>query len=98
MATIGFPVMFYLLFGLSFGNRAGGPKASEYLLAGYAIFGMITAALFAFGAGVATERASGWLLLKQAAPLPTWRLPHRQGADLHALRPRHPRAARRSLA
>lgn len=70
LATIGFPVMFYLLFGLSFGNRGGGPKASEYLLAGYAVFGMITAALFAFGAGVATERASGWLLLKLAAPLP----------------------------
>jgi ABC-2 type transport system permease protein len=72
MATIGFPVMFYLLFGLSFGNRGGGLKASEYLLAGYAVFGMITAALFAFGAGVANERASGWLLLKQAAPLPAW--------------------------
>jgi ABC-2 type transport system permease protein len=72
MATIGFPVMFYLLFGLSFGNRGDGPKASEYLLAGYAIFGMITAALFAFGAGIANERASGWLLLKQAAPLPAW--------------------------
>ena len=72
MATIGFPVMFYLLFGLSFGNRGGGLKASEYLLAGYAVFGMITAALFAFGAGIANERASGWLLLKQAAPLPAW--------------------------
>ena len=71
MSTIGFPVMFYLLFGLSFGNRDGAIKASEYLLAGYAIFGMITAALFAFGAGVANERASGWLLLKLAAPLPS---------------------------
>ncbi len=40
MATIGFPVMFYLLFGLSFGNRGGGLKASEYLLAGYAVFGV----------------------------------------------------------
>ncbi len=71
MSTIGFPVMFYLLFGLSFGNRDGAIKASEYLLAGYAVFGMITAALFAFGAGVASERASGWLLLKLAAPLPS---------------------------
>ena len=71
MGTIGFPVMFYLLFGLSFGNRDGALKASEYLLAGYAIFGMITAALFAFGAGIASERASGWLLLKLAAPLPS---------------------------
>ena len=72
IATVGFPVMFYLLFGLSFGNSGSGPKASEYLLAGYAVFGVVTAALFALGAGVSTERASGWMLLKQAAPLPPW--------------------------
>lgn len=69
MGTVGFPVMFYLLFGLSFGS-GGRVKASEYLLVGYAIFGVVTAALFAFGAGVSTERASGWMRLKQAAPLP----------------------------
>jgi ABC-2 type transport system permease protein len=71
LGVIGFPVMFYLLFGLSLGRGAGGPKASEYLLASYAVFGCVTAALFAFGVGVSTERASGWMLLKRAAPLPT---------------------------
>jgi ABC-2 type transport system permease protein len=35
------------------------------------VFGGVTAALFAFGVGVSTERASGWMLLKRAAPLPT---------------------------
>jgi ABC-2 type transport system permease protein len=63
------PVMFYLLFGSSFGNRGpsgGGP----YLLASYAVFGVVTAALFAFGAGVALERAQGWLLLKRTTPMP----------------------------
>jgi ABC-2 type transport system permease protein len=70
LGTVGFPVLFYLLFGLSLRNSSGGPKASEYLLASYAVFGVVTAALFAFGVGVATERASGWMLLKQAAPLP----------------------------
>ncbi|HEY8551203.1 MAG TPA: ABC transporter permease [Vicinamibacterales bacterium] len=69
--TIGFPVLFYLLFGLSL-RSDGGVKATEYLLASYAVFGVVTAALFAFGVGVATERASGWMLLKQAAPLPAW--------------------------
>ena len=71
LGTIGFPLMFYLLFGLSLGRSESGPKASEYLLASYAVFGGVTAALFAFGVGVATERASGWMLLKRAAPLPT---------------------------
>jgi ABC-2 type transport system permease protein len=71
IGTIGFPVMFYLLFGLTLGRGGSGPKASEYLLASYAVFGGVTAALFAFGVGVSTERASGWMLLKRAAPLPT---------------------------
>ena len=71
LGTIGFPLMFYVLFGLSLGRGANGPKASEYLLASYAVFGCVTAALFAFGVGVSTERASGWMLLKRAAPLPT---------------------------
>jgi ABC-2 type transport system permease protein len=71
LGTIGFPLMFYVLFGLSLGRGASGPKASEYLLASYAVFGCVSAALFAFGVGVSTERASGWMLLKRAAPLPT---------------------------
>ncbi len=71
IGVLGFPVMFYLLFGVSLASRVEGPKASEWLLAGYAVFGAVTAALFAFGVGVSTERASGWMLLKQAAPLPT---------------------------
>lgn len=69
--VVGFPIMFYVLFGLSLGRGGSGPKAAEYLLASYAVFGVVTAALFAFGVGVSTERASGWMLLKQAAPLPT---------------------------
>ena len=71
--VLAFPVMFYLLFGLSFAGRSkpgAGPGAAEYLLASYSIFGVVTAALFAFGAGVATERALGWLVLKRATPMP----------------------------
>jgi ABC-2 type transport system permease protein len=69
--VLAFPVMFYLLFGLSFAGRSkAGVGAAEYLLASYSIFGVVTAALFAFGAGVATERALGWLVLKRATPMP----------------------------
>ena len=71
LPILALPVMFYLLFGVSFGARGPtGSGGSEYLLAGYAVFGVVTAALFAFGAGVALERAQGWLLLKRTTPMP----------------------------
>lgn len=40
------------------------------MLAGYCCFGMIGAALFGIGVGLATERAAGWLELKRASPMP----------------------------
>src|SRR5271154_6469967 len=63
-------LMFYLLFGIT--NRHIGPgfNYAQYLIAGYSCFGMIAAALFNLGAGIATERAQGWLELKQASPMP----------------------------
>lgn len=72
VGTLGFPVMFYLLFGISLAKKSDGPiGAAEYLLASYSVFGVVTAALFAFGAGVAVERAQGWMTLKRATPMPT---------------------------
>jgi ABC-2 type transport system permease protein len=67
--VLAFPVMFYLLFGLSLAGRTkDGIGVAQYLLASYSVFGVVTAGLFAFGAGVATERALGWLVLKRATP------------------------------
>jgi ABC-2 type transport system permease protein len=43
---------------------------ATYLLATYGVFGVIGASLFGFGVGVAVERGQGWLLLKQATPMP----------------------------
>ncbi len=71
LSMIGFPVMFYALFGLS--NRGAvmdGMEVAKYELAGYCCFGMIGAALFGIGVGLATERAAGWLELKRASPMP----------------------------
>jgi ABC-2 type transport system permease protein len=61
-----FPMMFYALFGLSFGGR----EQATYLIGSYAAFGVIGAALFGLGVGVAVERAQGWLSLKRASPMP----------------------------
>lgn len=71
LPTLALPVMFYLLFGLTFSGRSrGGVGPAEYLMAGYIVFGVVTASLFAFGSGVALERAQGWLVLKRTTPMP----------------------------
>ena len=66
LSVIGFPVMFYLLFGSA--NR--GTSFARYLVAGYSCMGVVSACLFGIGMGIALERAQGWLELKQASPMP----------------------------
>ena len=66
LSVIGFPVMFYLLFGSM--NR--GNSFARYLVATYSCMGVVSACLFGIGMGLAMERAQGWLELKQASPMP----------------------------
>ena len=71
LATIGFPVMFYVLFGIA--NRhsyEGGVHIAKAMLGGYACFGLIGAALFGIGVGMSSDLAAGWLELKRASPMP----------------------------
>jgi ABC-2 type transport system permease protein len=71
LSVIGFPVMFYLLFGVA--NRHaydGSVSIAKIMLGGYACFGVIGAALFGIGVGGATELGQGWLELKRASPMP----------------------------
>jgi ABC-2 type transport system permease protein len=71
LSTIGFPVMFYVLFGIANHSAyAGGIHVAKYMLGSYACFGLIGAALFGIGVGVASELAAGWLELKRASPMP----------------------------
>jgi len=63
--TLVFPVMFFAFFGIVMN-----PGATAYLLATFSTFGVLGAALFAFGVGVATERAQGWYTLIRATPAP----------------------------
>lgn len=66
-----FPAVFYALFGIVLGgDGARGTATAAYLLASYGTFGVIGAALFGLGAGVAAERGQGWLLLKRATAMP----------------------------
>jgi ABC-2 type transport system permease protein len=40
------------------------------MLAGYTVFGMVGAALFGIGVGMAAELSAGWLEVKRASPMP----------------------------
>jgi len=64
-----FPALFYLLFGVLL-DRGNGGEAARYLLAGYAVFGVMGVALFGFGMTVAVDREQGLLTLKRAQPMP----------------------------
>jgi len=68
--SLGFPMMFYALFGLLLPTKGGGLEISKYLLATYGAFGVIGIALFSLGVGVAAERGQGWLAVKRASPMP----------------------------
>src|SRR3981081_4933265 len=71
LSTIGFPVMFYVLFGIANRNAyAGNVHIAKYMLGGYACFGLIGATLFGIGVGLAGELAAGWLRRKRARPTP----------------------------
>lgn len=71
VSTLVFPLMFYVIFGLTFaGETADGVGITTYLLAGYGAFGVIGSGLFGFGVGVATERGQGWMRLKRVSPMP----------------------------
>jgi ABC-2 type transport system permease protein len=70
-SMIGFPVVFYLLFGVTNRNSMfHGHTIARYLLAGYACFGAMGSSLFGIGAGLAMERGHGWLEMKRASPMP----------------------------
>jgi ABC-2 type transport system permease protein len=71
LSIIGFPVVFYIFFGLVMnrGGHIGSISVPKYMLAGYAVFGMVGAALFGIGVGLAGELAAGWLELKRASPM-----------------------------
>lgn len=71
LPTILFPIVFYIFFGVMFGQRkTGAVNMAEYLIATYGAFGVIGAALFGFAVSVAVERGQGWLEVKRTTPMP----------------------------
>jgi ABC-2 type transport system permease protein len=72
ISLIGFPVVFFVLFGLANRNTMyQGETVARYLLANYSCFGTLGAAFIGIGVGLAYDRGRGWLELKRAGPMPT---------------------------
>ncbi len=70
-STIGFPTMFYILFGLILGSATiQGVRTPAYMIATYGAFGVMGTSLFGTAAGLAAERGLGWLQVKRASPMP----------------------------
>jgi ABC-2 type transport system permease protein len=71
-SVVGFPVVFYLFFGIIMnrGQHIGAISVAKYVLASYTVFGMVGAALFGIGVGLAGDLAAGWIDLKRASPMP----------------------------
>jgi ABC-2 type transport system permease protein len=67
-----FPLMFYVIFGLSFGGARAMASSTmaSYMLASMGTFGVIGAAMFGLGVYVASERGQGWLTVKRASRMP----------------------------
>jgi ABC-2 type transport system permease protein len=72
MSVIGFPLVFYVFFGLLMnrGETIGGVSLAKYMLGSYAVFGALGAALFGIGVGLSGDLSAGWLELKRASPMP----------------------------
>jgi len=71
VATVVFPVMFYILFGLAMGRQMiGSVSNTMYLIPAYGTFGVMGASLFGTAASLASERGLGWLEVKRASPMP----------------------------
>lgn len=67
LPALGFPVMFYVLFGFTLPTpKASGMTMARYLLATYGAFGVLGVALFSLGAGMAIERGKGWTTARRA--------------------------------
>lgn len=76
LPTLGFPALFFLLFG---GGAAATHGAGA--MAGYAAFAVFGVVFFQFGVGIAQERATPWQLFLRVLPAAPWqRLLARLGA------------------
>ena len=68
------PVILFAMFGLpNAGNTLpGGTTVVAMIFVSFACYGVVSQALFSFGAELAAERQKGWLRRLRATPMPMW--------------------------
>lgn len=68
------PILLFAMFGLpAAGNRLpDGTTVTAMLFVSFSCYGVVSQALFSFGAELATERQKGWLRRLRATPMPMW--------------------------
>ena len=72
VGTIGFPILFFALFGLPSVREVtgSGVNVGQVILVRFGIYSLLSLAMFSFGSGIAVERVGGWLRLLRASPMP----------------------------
>ena len=68
------PVILFAMFGLpnSGDTLPGGTSVVAMLFVSFACYGVVSQALFSFGAELAAERLQGWLRRLRSTPMPMW--------------------------
>jgi ABC-2 type transport system permease protein len=68
------PVILFAMFGLPNSGETlpGGTTVVAMLFVSFACYGVVSQALFSFGAELAAERLQGWLRRLRSTPMPMW--------------------------
>ncbi|HTW37698.1 MAG TPA: ABC transporter permease [Steroidobacteraceae bacterium] len=70
LPVIGFPPLFYVLFGLVLAPAHASSTVGQVMLATFIAFGVMAPGLFGLGVTLAIDRDRGLLTLKRALPMP----------------------------
>src|SRR5699024_4547020 len=68
------PVILFAMFGLPNSGETlpGGTTVVAMIFVSFACYGVVSQALFSFGAELAAERLQGWLRRLRSTPMPMW--------------------------
>lgn len=68
------PIILFAMFGLPNSGEVlpEGTTVVAFMFVSFACYGVVSQALFSFGAELATERQKGWLRRLRATPMPMW--------------------------
>lgn len=74
VGVVAVPMILYAMFGLPYVSQTlpSGTRVGAMVMASMACYGIVSLAIFTFGADVAEERAHPWMRRMRATPMPMW--------------------------